>query len=142
MLSDIVNFMNLVVEEKFEKAYSEMGKAAFLPLRDHIEPDLANFQNEVIEHLPETILLALIVLQKRVKQAKSKNISSIGMMFHTDGGREIEELRNKSLSLKTYYVKIRKILTTKMDKTTPDNLKKYEHLNTIAQQIEQISLDF
>ena len=93
-MSEIVEFMNLVTEEQFDKAFSHMNKCQFLPLRDKIEPDIASFQPEILTNMLEVILLALVVLEKRIRQAKSKNMSSISSMFQTDEGKDIENLRN------------------------------------------------
>jgi len=134
-MSEIVEFMNLVTEEQFDKAFSHMNKCQFLPLRDKIEPDIASFQPEILTNMLEVILLALVVLEKRIRQAKSKNMSSISSMFQTDEGKDIENLRNWKLDLKIFSMKVHKALMTKMDRSSPENSKKVESQKMILQKI-------
>lgn len=56
-IESIVQLFNLVKTDNYDKAFTEMKKYPFLPLRDAYEPDISSMDHSTLLHLPDLILL-------------------------------------------------------------------------------------
>lgn len=129
----VVEFINLVISENYDKAYSTMKKAQFLPFNESIEPDLSNIKSEILETLPEVVHLAFAVIDKKLSETQKMSIG-----FNSDEALEIQKLKEQKLSLITYFKKIQKIFMNSLSETSFDNTKKVEKIKRIAQKISKL----
>jgi hypothetical protein len=132
-LQKVVEFINLVIGENYDKAYSEMKKAQFLPFNESIEPDLANIQHEILENLPEVVHLAFAVIDKKLSNTQKMNIG-----FNSEEAQETHKLKEQKLSLITYFKKIQKIFMNSLSESSLENAKKVEKVKRIAQKISKL----
>ena len=140
-IDSIVQLFNLVKTDNYDKAFTEMKRYPFLPLRDSFEPDITTIDNNTLLHLPDLILLWFIVLKKKLKEAAHKQIDSVYSKIYPNESSDVGKLKTQMEVLKVYYTKIEKMCKNKMTETSSENAKKLENLKWISQEISKIILE-
>ncbi|CAI2380777.1 unnamed protein product [Moneuplotes crassus] len=131
----LVEIINFSLDEKYDKAFGLMKKASFLPLNESIEPEFNRLQPEILYSLPEVILLALVIIDYKIKDKKDRSMTGIMPSFNSTEEAETKILRAQNLSLKAYFLKIQKILLVQMNESSASNTQRLAHLDTISSKI-------
>jgi hypothetical protein len=134
-LDRIVGFINLVKNNKYADAYKEIKTMPFLPIKGPAEPDLYTLDDEVLLNLPDVIFLALIVIQRKLKDVRSSSVNPYSAGFNANESDEAKNLKSMIDTLRAYYTKIEKVYMKRLNDSSSDSMKKLQDIKSLAKEI-------
>ena len=138
-IEKVVEFFNLVKTNKYDKAFIEMKKLAFLPFKNSVEPELRTINDEILCNLPEVIYLACDVIHKKLKEIRNNTTGVSMTRYFSQENSEIENLKNSIDVLKTYFTRIEKDYNKRLPDSSKESMKKVLDVKELSKQISMMS---